>query len=89
MQKNPTDFKPDMVLENLAEKGFIVKSNVIDKARSCKNTNLSSSYYKQQPSYFESSESQMEALLVSLSPCGIKLLHVLRAPKADGELFLH
>ncbi|CAF2843321.1 unnamed protein product [Rotaria sp. Silwood2] len=63
-QKSVTDLKRDVIMENLLKKGFLVKCNVIQGARPSKNNNLSSSYYKQQPSYFEQSESRMKELQV-------------------------
>jgi hypothetical protein len=65
MQKKLKELKADEVLENLLQKGFIVKCNIVQKARHSKNINLSASYYKQIPSYFESSESHMGELCVS------------------------
>lgn len=64
MQKRSTDLKYDVVLENLITKSFVVKCDAIQGARLPKNDNLSSSYFKQQPSYFEASESRMKELQV-------------------------
>ncbi|CAF3306212.1 unnamed protein product [Rotaria socialis] len=62
MQKKLTDLKYDLVLENLLVNGFVLKCDVIQRTHLPKNNNLSSSYYKQQPSYFEQSELRMKEL---------------------------
>ena len=66
MHKKANDLKYDIVVEELLIKGFLVKCNVIQGTRPPKNNNLSSSYYKQQPSYFEQSDLHMKELQVCL-----------------------
>jgi hypothetical protein len=69
MQRKTSELKADEVVEVLFQKNLIVKCDVIQNARHSKHTNLSPSYYKQNPSYFDSSDFHKEELRVRIDCC--------------------